>query len=356
MNSALQAQLDRLDQTLATKNNQPIELFKLPKEAGEATSNLLLQRAESVPEAAEPVLRKRDAAQPLLEALESFSARQVARVASVLKPLALRIYALLNILGCTLAERRGYHRKAGQVSYFCPAELICAHLGISRGSFYRSLKQLIALGLVAARGHKTTLHGWAVRCDGTLWSVKLLPNQGSKAKLRYEDLKANYRDLAGDIELGRTVWQQMRQSKTQEAKPIPFESLLTWALTPALNEPPVTLTVASHERLELEILLDVPFAPKQGRRQAVDKASRAMAQHLGDPASLNFYRHLTWQLLRLQQQGRDRFMSVYQMLLRVVTDKVEGFARKPGALFVSRLKACALWDEIREVSLVRLAA
>ena len=299
---------------------------------------------------------KETAAQPLLEALASFSARQVARVAADLKPLALRIYALLNLLGCTFARERGYHRKAGQVSYFCPAEVIYAHLRISRGSFYRSLKQLIALGLIAARGHKTTLNGRGVRCDGTLWAVKLFPKQGDRARLQYADLKAQYRDLAGDIKLGRTVWQQMRQSKTNKAKPILFESLLTWALTSPLEKNPVTLTVASHERLELEILLDVPFVPKQGRRQAVDKASRAIAQHLGDDTSLNFYRHLTWQLLRLQQQGRDHFMSVYQMLLRVVTDKVEGFARKPGALFVSRLKACALWDEIREVSLVRVAA
>jgi len=307
-------------------------------------------------EPSEPVLRRDTAALPLQEAVESFSTRQVARVVGDLNPLALRIYALLNLLGCTVANRRGYHRKASQVSYFCPAELICAHLGISRGSFYRSLKELFALGLVDARGHKTTINGWAVRCDGTLWSVKLLPHKGSRARLRYDDLKAQYRDLEADIEAGNTAWAQTRQSSTGETNMVTFEFLLAWALPPAHAQNPVTLTVASDERLSLEILLDVPFIPKQGRREAVDKAARALAQHLTDAGSLNFYRYLVWQLLRLHQQGRDYVLAVYQMVLRANTDHREGFVRKPGALFVSRLKACALWEELREVPLIRVAA
>jgi hypothetical protein len=116
------------------------------------------------------------------------------------------------------------------------------------------------------------------------------------------------------------------------------------------------LTVASGERLSLEILLDVPFVPKQRRREGVDRAARALAQHLTDEGSLNFYRYLVWQLLRLHQQGRDYVLSVYQMVLRASADLTEGFARKPGALFVSRLKACALWDELREVPPTRIGA
>jgi hypothetical protein len=255
-----------------------------------------------------------------------------------------------------VAHRRGYHRKASQVSYFCPAESICAHLGISRGSFYRSLKELLALGLVDARGHKTTINGWAVRCDGTLWSVKLRPHKGSRARLRYDDLKAQYRDLGADIEAGRTVWSQTRQSSTGETNAVTLESLLAWALPPLDAQTPVTLTVASEERLSLEILLDVPFVPKQGKREGVDRAARALAQVLTDDGSLNFYRYLVWQLLRLHQQGRDYLLAVYQMVLRASADYGEGFARKPGALFVSRLKACHLWDELREVPLTRIAA
>ena len=328
-----------------------------PAQSGSQRLLLIPPAAPERPaEPSEPVLRRDTAALPLQEAVESFSARQVARVIADLNALALRIYALLNLLGCTVAHRRGYHRKASQVSYFCPAESICAHLGISRGSFYRSLKELLALGLVDARGHKTTINGWAVRCDGTLWSVKLLPHKGSRARLRYDDLKAQYRDLEADIEAGNTAYAQTRQSSTGEANMVTFGSLLAWALSPAHAQTPVTLTVASEGRLPLEILLDVPFIPKQGRREAVDKAARALAQHLTDEGSLNFYRYLVWQLLRLHQQGRDYVLAVYQMVLRASADHREGFARKPGALFVSRLKACTLWEELREVPPTRIAA
>ena len=356
MNPALQAQLERLAQTLASRNNQPVALFTLQTAGKSSTARTFSAARERPAEPSEPVLRRNTASLPLQEAVESFSARQVARVVADLNPLALRIYALLNRLGCTVAHRRGYHRKASQVSYFCPAESICAHLGISRGSFYRSLKELLALGLVDARGHKTTINGWAVRCDGTLWSVKLLPHKGSRARLRFDDLKAQYRDLEADIEAGNTAWAQTRQSSTGETNMVTFESLLSWALPPAHAQNPVTLTVASGERLSLDILLDVPFIPKQGRREAVDKAARAISQHLTDAGSLNFYRYLVWQLLRLHQQGRDYLLSVYQMVQRANADHREGFARRPGALFVSRVKACVLWEELREVPLTRIAA
>jgi DNA-binding transcriptional ArsR family regulator len=355
VNPRLQAQLERLGQTLASRSGQSASLFALPRTEQYRPSIPSLKAPEWHAEPSELAIR-RDAALPLQETVESFSARQVARVVADLNPLALRIYALLNLLGCEVAHRRGYHRKASQVSYFCPAESICAHLGISRGSFYRSLKELMALGLVDARGHKTTINGWAVRCDGTLWSVKLLPHKGSRARVRYDDLKAKYRDLEADIKAGKTVWMQTRQSTTDRTKPIVFECLLAWALSPVHSQNPVTLTVASGERLSLEVLLDVPFIHKQGRREAVDRAARALTQHLTDEGSLNFYRYLVWQLLRLHQQGRDYMLSVYQMVLRARTDLTEGFARKPGALFVSRLKTCALWDELKEVPLTRVAA
>ena len=99
----------------------------------------------------------------------------------------------------------------------------------------------------------------------------------------------------------------------------------------------------------------MPGLPKQERRAGVDRAARALAQHLGDDASLNFYRYLVRGLLRLHQQRRDYLPSVYQVAVRANADYREGFARKPGALFVSRLEACALWGELREVPLTRVA-
>jgi hypothetical protein len=81
-------------------------------------------------------------------------------------------------------------------------------------------------------GPQTTLYGWAVHCDGFLWSVKLRPHKGSRARLRYDDLKAQYRDLEADIEAGNTAWAQTRQSKIGDTNMVTFKSLLAWALSP----------------------------------------------------------------------------------------------------------------------------
>jgi hypothetical protein len=104
-----------------------------------------------------------------------------------------------------------------------------------------------------------------------------------------------------------------------------------------------------------EVLLDVPFAGRQEgeRNQMVDLAARSVAHYLGDD-SLNFYRYLVWQLLRLRDQGQDHFQVVYSMVRRAGVDKREGFARRAGALFLSRLKTCGLWDALRAAPVCRV--
>jgi hypothetical protein len=68
---------------------------------------------------------------------------------------------------------------------------------------------------------------------------------------------------------------------------------------------------------------------------------------LRDRAGVNFYRRLIWQLLRrLDATGEDHFGMVYEQARRAAADSAEGFARRPGALFVSRLKRAAWFDEV----------
>jgi hypothetical protein len=126
VNSRLQTQLERLGKTLASRSGQPVCLFALPQTEQHQPSLPTLKAPERLAEPSKRLYAEKIATLPLQEAVESFSARQVARVTADLNPLALRIYALLNLLGCTVAHRRGYHRKAGQGVYFCPAESICA--------------------------------------------------------------------------------------------------------------------------------------------------------------------------------------------------------------------------------------
>jgi hypothetical protein len=97
----------------------------------------------------------------------------------------------------------------------------------------------------------------------------------------------------------------------------------------------------------LEVLLDVTAAaPGRDTVQKVDLAAQALATALADHSSVNFYRLLIWNCLRASQRGLDVFPMVYQMAIRARVDRVENFSRRGGALFVSRLKDTAFWDEV----------
>jgi hypothetical protein len=79
----------------------------------------------------------------------------------------------------------------------------------------------------------------------------------------------------------------------------------------------------------------------------VQLAAQALATALADTGSTNYYQKLLWQLLRCYDStGEDYSYQVYIMAQRARTDTLEGFARRPGALFVSRLKGAPWWDEV----------
>jgi hypothetical protein len=79
----------------------------------------------------------------------------------------------------------------------------------------------------------------------------------------------------------------------------------------------------------------------------VELAAQVLAQALSDQNSVSWYQKLLWQLLRrFDATGDDHSYSVYLAAQRARTDAQEGFARKPGALFVSRLKGAPWWDEV----------
>ncbi len=84
----------------------------------------------------------------------------------------------------------------------------------------------------------------------------------------------------------------------------------------------------------------------KNRNAAVGVAAGALARALGDTRSLGFYQRLVWQLLRAHDRGWDFFGVVYTETVRVLADRREGYAKKPGALLVSRLKKSGCWDEL----------
>jgi hypothetical protein len=83
----------------------------------------------------------------------------------------------------------------------------------------------------------------------------------------------------------------------------------------------------------------------------VELAAQALSQALSDQNSVSWYQKLLWQLLRrFDATGDDYSYQVYLAAQRARTDALEGFARKPGALFVSRLKGAPWWDEVMRAS------
>lgn len=273
------------------------------------------------------------------------SARLVGETVGQLPASAGRIYGVLHEVAVRVASARGYAAGVSQVSFHVPAEVVAHELGMHRATLYRHLPRLKALGLLDARAHRTTYNGQVV-ADGTIWSVKLIPSRGRSARVSYEDLRHKWRDLAWDVERGRTAYEHVRQSDTGERQQGAVGVLLGWALPQEDIQAPLGMTVARYGGVGLECVLDVPFASRAARGEAVDVAARSACALLGDD-SVNFYRWLLWQLLRLHDRGQDHFEGVFVMLQRAVADQREGFARSAGALFVSRLKRWEVWELVR---------
>lgn len=275
---------------------------------------------------------------------------------AVLSSTALTLFRALHQVSVEACEARGYVPTVSQVVLFCPAEQVARAVGIHPSTLYRVLPELVEAGLVEARGHYTTLRG-RTRSDGTAWAVRLRPVGGCKARLGYSDLKAQYRDLGGDIAAGRTSWALMRESKNPTRGDVDLELIRRWALPPSSTKSPLPYDSRTAARRSLEAVLDVQHAEKEQRNSMVDLAAEALSQALSDAGGRNFYRRLLWQLLRAHDRHQgDHFFAVYLIAVRAQVDVREAFARKGGALFTSRVKGATWWDEVMRGPPVRVGA
>ncbi|MCA9840419.1 MAG: hypothetical protein KC422_26165, partial [Trueperaceae bacterium] len=84
------------------------------------------------------------------------------------------------------------------------------------------------------------------------------------------------------------------------------------------------------------------------------QVAETCAARLADTGNINFYRWLFWQALRLYWQNEDYFFALYQAFRRIQIDQQEGYALKPGALFVSRLKQTEIWERLRAAPPLRV--
>jgi len=288
---------------------------------------------------------------------EAITKQLTASLEGVLSKSQLKTFRLLHSSALSVAAQRAYSPSVTQVSFFCPAEIVAHARDIHRTTLWRQLKPMLELGLLDYRAHKTTHQGKTVT-DGTIWIIKLHPNKGKAPRLSYQELKTKYRDLAADIDSGRTAFKQinskMQQSNKLKEKRNNIQIILRWALTPLTYSNPVITDCCKTTPIALESVLDVAHAPKKDRNKMVDTAAKAISYALADSSSHRFYAKLLWNLLRRHDQGNDYFMQVYNMIIRARADQNEGFARSAGALFVSRLKEWEVWDFLQSTPMVRV--
>jgi hypothetical protein len=269
-----------------------------------------------------------------------------AQLPKTLSETAQKLCCALVAAAIETAKGRGYSPNTTHITMHVPLEIVAKACGVSRVTAWRHLPQLRDLGLIDYRTHKGTCRG-ETRNTGTLWQIRLTPTHGSKAHLSYADLKHRWRDLDRDVRAGRTSYTALKHTQTLEVDLVDIKSILAWTLPPKTHQSPVAHVCFSNRRVELESVLDVRHAPREERGPMIELAAQALTEALGDRAGENFYRRLLWQLLRrFDATGEDHSYSVYLVAQRARTDAQEGFARRPGALFVSRLKAAPWWSEV----------
>ena len=262
------------------------------------------------------------------------------------------LYLGMREVAQRVSQGRGYCAAVSQVHFFAPGEVVADALCMARSTMYRKLEELKEADLIEARAHYVTYRG-RTRADGMVWAVKMHPERSGPVRVPYDALKKSYRCLSADVENGRTAWALVASdSQRTPSKGVDIDRILMWALPPVTTHNPDTLLTV---RCDLEAVLDVPFVDKEARGAAVDGAARALAMSLGDVGGLMFYRWLLWALLRLSDRHQgDYWHHVYEQARRARADASEGFARKPGALFVSRLKGAPWWNEVRRCPQIRV--
>ncbi len=292
----------------------------------------------------------------------SVAAVIVERLPETLSGTAKLLYKALILTAVETARGRGYGPGVTHVSLHMPLEVLADVCGIHRVTAWRHLPALRELGLVDYVSHKGTLRG-ETRNTGTLFEVRLNPSAGTRAKLSYHEKKHKWRDLDRDVKRKRTAHRQVKeakekrlqQSKNSTITDLEILRLLAWTLPPVTTEFPLAVDCCTSRQAALETLLDLTAAPKPERNKMVSLAALALAQALSDQNSVSWYQKLLWQLLRrFDATGDDYSYQVYLMAQRAKTDNLENFARKPGALFCSRLKQADFYDWIMGAPPIRV--
>ena len=311
---------------------------------------------------------------------------------------AKRLYTFLvcGALGLHLARRPGVTVTPNRIILFFVADELATFLPDSRATIYRAFKDLKAAGLVAHRPWYTSsrVRGGNTVAAGVVADVVLTPTLATEARVRTEDLRPSYRHLDADRHAGRTAWKwmtgikeikaqaqtledqagclvvdasnvrqinalrqraaELRQSISSKQIKEQLDHFLRWSLsTPDLQ--PVMLTVSASQDVVYR-LGELTTATPEQRRGMIEERAQALCRATGDQAhNINFWRWLLWRTVELDYAQPGHLPALVSTLLRLLTDLKEWALdqsaqrplRRPGALFISRLKASGWWEALR---------
>lgn len=263
----------------------------------------------------------------------------------------LRLLLLLAALGRRyLRERFGPKaaRKAGQAVFHLPVDLVASFLGVHRTTVWRWAAPLEEAGLIRSKTHVATAvrGGEAQNLNtGTVWAVRLKPG---RARFEHGDLTHPWRDMAKDLEEGRTAFRviypkgkrRKKGDQTERLRPerVSLELLVKWTLgireVPALDLLRPT-SPTEHPTIEAAFLLAEMEA--QDRPTVIDLLAERMAHELNDPHSRRFYAGLLWKVV----EGTLSPYVLVRAYHRARTAVREGYARRGGAFLQHLLKPAA---------------
>lgn len=296
-------------------------------------------------------------------------------------------------LACRVLQFRPYlYDKDGklpsQIVLHLSGEMVAEVLGVSENTVREWTSQLAADGFLEARPHYTTAKNWAgedvTMMDGTLYAVRLKP--GRNARLRYSDMKRQYRDLDADRKAGRTAynaiqsahqkaqrWAEWRAAEDAKGKHDPDagkntsgsshspeervreelrQQLRRWAVIPGdLDINPVNSDSelfgdegpTQGPRTVLDVVHSLPLlglAHYSERAALVGIMGATLARALKDQHSRNFYCRLIWEAWNQELIGIPGLQALATQIMRLEIDRREWKdLRNPGALLASRMRA-----------------
>jgi hypothetical protein len=253
-----------------------------------------------------------------------------------------KLLLLLAYLGRRhLRERFGPQasRKASQVAFHLPNDLLAAYIGVDRVTVWRWMELLKAAGLADSRRHRS----WAVingtpgvYTTGSVWLVRLKP---VRVRWTYEDLAHPWRDLEEDRENGRTAFRVLwPQRKGKRARPS-LELLVRWTLGIRETPPPEVLPT-KRDPTDIAELFALTDLDPQERPDAIRELAERMAANLADPHSVRLYMRVLWRVVEGKIPATavyNAYRAAYAPIRHRLYGEGPGQVRRPGALFAAIL-------------------